>query len=119
MTACPSDNAGVPSWGSYSYAFGPLVAVGVLAVLVLLLRWAFRRGGSVVAAPAKPGTPLEYGMLVPVAEPRDREEAQRLAQRLREVGITASVADTTEGLRLMVWPADYRVAADALASRQE
>jgi hypothetical protein len=105
-SAFPSHNGGVPSWGSFSYAFGPLVAVVVLAVLVVILRWAFSRGSSVVAAPPTPGTPLDYGLLVPVAEPSSEAEGRAMVTRLREAGIYAGVADTTEGRRVMVWQDD-------------
>lgn len=109
----------MPSWGSFSYAFGPVVAIVVISVLVVILRWAFARGGSVVAAPARPGTPLDYGLLVPVAEPTGRDEAAWMVTRLRQAGIHASLADTTEGMRVMVWPADAVRAEAVLGSRQE
>lgn len=96
----------MPSWGSYSYAFGPVVAVVVLAVLVIVLRWAFQRGQSVVAAPAPPGDPLDYGLLVPVADPASRAEATEMVASLQRAGIAGSVIGTTDGLRVMVWPAD-------------
>lgn len=112
------DNALVPSWGSFSYAFGPLVAVGVLALLALLLRWTFSRGQSVVAGPARAGTPLEYGLLVPVAEPADRAQAEQQAGRLRAAGVRATVTETTEGLRVMVWTSDYARAQHLLAGQE-
>lgn len=101
-----SNNGTVPSWGSYSYAFGPVMAVVVLVALVIILRWAFSRGQSVVAPPAQPGPETEYGMLVSIAEPRTEEEAGVLQASLRRAGIRCSVARTTDGLRVMVWPAD-------------
>lgn len=112
--AGPRNNGGVPSWGSFSYAFGPVVAVVVLVLLVLILRWAFSRGQSVVASAPRPGSPAEYGMLVPVAEPADRAEADRLSSTLRQAGIRCSVASTTHGLRVMVWPQDAARAAGVL-----
>ena len=39
-------------WGSYSYAVEPLIALGVVGVLALLLRWAFSSGHSLVERPA-------------------------------------------------------------------
>lgn len=104
----------MPNWGSFSYAFGPVVAVVMLVVLVLILRWAFSRGQSVVAPRPKPGPPSEYGMLVPVAEPADAAEAERLSSTLRQAGIRCSVAVTTDGLRVMVWPKDAARAAGVL-----
>lgn len=106
----------MPSWGSYSYAFGPLMAVAVLAALVLLLRWGFRRGTSVVAAPARPGDPLDYGLLVPVATPSTVADGQVMVDRLRRAGIRAATVSTTAGLRVMVWPVDALRAHQLLES---
>ncbi len=96
----------MPTWGSYSYAFGPLMAVLVLGALVVLLRWGFRRGASVVAAPARPGDPLDYGLLVPVASPSTEGAGRAMVDRLGLAGIRAATVSTTDGLRVMVWPAD-------------
>ncbi len=109
----------MPSWGSFSYAFGPIVAVAMLTLLVVILRWAFARGGSVVAAPPQPGTPLDYGLLVPVAEPVSRADAQGMLDRLRVSGISARIADTTEGMRVMVWQDDAVRAEQVLGTLQE
>jgi len=117
VRAGTSDNGRVPSWGSFSYAFGPLVAVGGLVMLVLVLRWAFSRGHSVVATPGRSGAPEDYGLLVPVAEPRSRPEAQQTIDLLRQAGITSSVVQTTVGLRVMVWPAEAGRAEAILGTR--
>ncbi len=103
-TAATSHNGAVPSWGSFSYAFGPLVAIATVAVLALVLRWGSRRGQSVVAAPPRPGPPEAYGMLVPVAAPRSAAEADRIERTLAAGGVPATVASTTAGLRVLVWP---------------
>lgn len=96
----------VPAWNAYSYLFGPLLAFGGLALLIVLLRWAFRRGVSVVAAPGKPGTPNEYGVLVPVASPTTYIEGEIMRRQLESQGIRSNLAQTVEGPRLLVWPAD-------------
>lgn len=95
---------------SYSYAVGPLIAFAGLGLLVLLLRWAFSRGGSVVAAPARPGTPEEYGLLIPVAIPATYIEGEMLRRRLEDAGIKATLAQTVDGPRVMVWPNDESAA---------
>jgi hypothetical protein len=107
----------VPSWGSYSYAYGPIVALGVIAVLTLLLRWAFSRGQSVVAAPVRPGPPDDYGLLAPVATPPTYAEGEILRLRLEDAGVRATLAATNDGPRVMVWPADADRARDLLAQR--
>ena len=94
------------AWNSFSYFFGPFVAFVGIGLMVIVLRWGFARGGSLVERPAKPGNPNEYGMLVPVATPSNYIEGEMLRQSLVSSGIRASLAQTNEGPRIMVWPKD-------------
>src|SRR4051812_31563783 len=71
-------------WDSFSYAFGPVVALAVVGVLALLLRWTFSHGHSLVERRPSVGTPTEYGLLVPVAEPPTFVEAEVMRRRLEE-----------------------------------
>lgn len=105
----------MPAWNAYSYAFGPIFALLGLAVLILILRWAFGRRTSVVAAPARPGTPVEYGMLVAIATPSTYIEGEIWRQGLEAAGVRANLAQTSEGPRLMVWPVDVENAKRELA----
>jgi hypothetical protein len=105
----------MPSWGSYSYVYGPLVALLAIGLLMLLLRWAFGSGGSVVERPPLPGDPDEYGLLDAVAAPGTYIEAELIRQRLDDAGIRATVAMTNDGPRVMVWPSD-RVEAEAIVA---
>ncbi|MDA3021386.1 MAG: hypothetical protein O2943_01730 [Actinomycetota bacterium] len=105
----------MPAWNAYSYAFGPIFAVLGLAVLVLILRWAFGRRTSVVAAPARPGKPAEYGMLVAIATPSTYIEGEIWRRGLEAAGVRANLAQTSEGPRLMVWPVDVENAKRELA----
>jgi hypothetical protein len=108
-------NRVVPSWGSYSYAYGPLVAFMVIGVMILVLRWAFGgRKQSVVERPARRGTPDQYGLLDPVASPDTYVEAEICRQHLEAAGIRATVAMTNDGPRVMVWPEDRATATDVL-----
>lgn len=91
---------------SYSYAVGPIMAFAFLGVLILLLRWAFRRGVSVVAAPPRQGTASDYGLLVSVATPPSYVEGEMIRRSLEDAGIKATLAQTLDGPRVMVWPGD-------------
>ena len=71
-------NGAVPAWSTYSYLFGPLVALAIMAVMVVLLRWAFSRGGSLVERDARPGRSDEYGLMVWQS---DRDRALELLSR--------------------------------------
>lgn len=108
----------MPSWGSFSYAFGPLVAVGLIGLFVVILRWAFSRGSSVVAAAPTPGTADQYGLLVPVATPGTYIEGELLRRGLEDAGIRATLTTTLDGPRVMVWPNDEDRAKELLARRR-
>jgi hypothetical protein len=100
----------VASLGSYSFVYGPVVAFAVVGLLALLLRWTFRRGGSLVAPRPRVGDPDDYGLLVPVAAPPSFAEAELIRARLEGVGIRATLAPTTQGPRVMVFPDEARTA---------
>ena len=106
----------MPAWNSFSYVFGPLMAAALLLFFVFFLRWAFRRGSSVVAAPAKPGRTDEYGVLTPIASPGTYVEGEILRRRLEDAGVRCTLAQTLEGPRILVWPADVDRAKSLLAS---
>ncbi|WP_354642349.1 hypothetical protein [Kitasatospora camelliae] len=91
-----------------------VISLGAVGVLALLLRWTYGRGRSLVARRPRTGPPEEYGLLVPVAEPSGRAEAERLGRLLTAAGVRHTAVATTEGLRLMVWPADVARARAAL-----
>lgn len=104
----------VPSWGSFSYAFGPFVAAAVIGLFVVLLRWAFGRGKSLIAAPATPGDPDQYGLLVPVASPANYIEGEVMRRTLEDAGVRSNLAHTNIGPRVMVWPVDEKRAREVL-----
>jgi len=102
------------SYGSAAYVLLPLSVLIVFGVLVLVLKWAFGKKSSLVAALPRSGAPNEYGLLVPIARPETYLDAQRICATLEERGIKSSIAKTTEGLRVMVWPDDERAARAAV-----
>lgn len=102
----------MPSWNA-PFAFGPLIAVLLVGVFTLILRWAFRRGSSVVAAP---GSSQDYGLLVPVASPATFIDGEILRRRLEERGVRANLASTLDGPRVMVWQADEARAREVLTN---
>lgn len=99
-----------------SYIWAPLVAFAAVGVLVLVLRWANRPGGSLLPKPPRRGPPDEYGTLVAVATPATEAEAARLVGRLAGAGIRATSARTTSGFRVYAWPRDESRATDVLRS---
>lgn len=83
--------------------------------MILVLRWAFSRGGSVVAKPAQMGNPDQYGLLVPVAAPSNYIDGEILRKSLEDNGIRANLAQTNDGPRVMVFPADESKAREILS----
>lgn len=102
-------------WGSYNYFFGPVIALLALLVLILLLRWAFSTGHSLVERPSRKGAASEYGLLVAVAAPPTFIEGEILRQSLERQGVKANLANTLDGPRLMVFPRDEKRARELLA----
>ncbi len=96
----------MPAWQSYSYFFGPLVAIAGIGVLVLILRWSSRRGSSVVAPAPTPSAETDYGLLVVVSRPESYIEGEIQRRTLEDAGVKATLAQTLDGPRVMVWPAD-------------
>ncbi len=106
----------MPNWGSYSYVYGPMMALVAIGILVLVLRWAFGRGSSVVERPPLSGSPDQYGLLDAIASPGTYIEAEILRQQLEASDIRATVAMTNDGPRVMVWP-DDRQRAESIVRR--
>jgi len=100
---------------SASFLVGPLIALGVVGILVLVLRWAFARGGSLVAREARPGRVDEYGLLVSVAAPSNYIEAEIVRQTLEDHQIRATLAQTLAGPRVMVFEQDAERARTVVA----
>jgi hypothetical protein len=107
----------MPAWSPWSYAFSPLVAIATVGVLMLLLRWAFGRGHSLVERPIRPGVTGDYGVLVEVASPPTFVEAELLRRSLSDAGVRATLAETRDGPRVMVFPADAATARQVLRTR--
>lgn len=105
----------MPAWSTYSYLFGPLVALAIMAVTVLLLRWAFSRGGSLVAQDPEPGAAGDYGLMVPVAGAEDYVRAEMQRRMLMDNGVKVNLVRTTDGPRLMVWRSDRDKALELLS----
>ena len=88
----------------------------VLGILIILLRWAFSRGKSVVERPSRVGNDDEYGLLEVVAAPGNHIEGEMLKRKLSEHGIKATLTQTKQGPRIMVFPNEVKAAQAILRS---
>ncbi len=103
-------------WGSFSFAYGPLVAFVAVGLFALILRWAFSHGHSLVERRSAPGEEGDYGLLVTVAEPGTFMEAEVIRRTLVDHHIRATLAPTRQGPRVMVFPQDASIARAVLAA---
>lgn len=99
-----------------SLFFQSFAGFAVLGVLILLLRWAFSRGSSLVEKPSQVGEESEYGLLKVVAKPTNHIEGEMLRQKLAAHGIKATLTQTKSGPRLFVFPEEEKAAAAILRS---
>ena len=105
-------------WGGDGASlFSALIAVAGIGFLVLVLRWASKRGQSVVAAPARRGPPDDYGLMVAAAAPNTYAEGEIARRTLEDAGVRANLAMTNDGPRVMVWPEDLEQATHLLSGR--
>lgn len=96
--------------------FASFAGFFVVLILILLLKWTFSRGKSLVENPKRVGSEHEYGLLVPISQPASHIEGEMLRLKLLEHGIKASVSQTLDGARLFVFPKDKERAAKILSS---
>ena len=87
----------------------------VMGVLILLLRWAFSRGSSLVERPRRTGEEDEYGLLRVVATPTNFIEGE-IKRKLIEHGIKATLTSTKQGPRIFVFPEEVKAAEAVLRS---
>ncbi len=93
-------------WGSYSFLYGPLLALAALGGLALVARWASQSGTSLIEAPPRQGSAEEYGLMIPVASPASARASHDIAGQLNAAGVRCREVTTSEGARVMVWAED-------------
>jgi hypothetical protein len=108
---------------SYSFLIGPLVAAAALGVIILICRWVFsttHRDDRTARRLEKARARGDYGLLVPVAEVRTRDDAEMLRTVLQDAGIRCTLGEAAgdaPGLALLVFRADADRARDLVSSR--
>ena len=107
---------------SYHYLLGPLVAAGALGVIILICRWVFsttHRDDRTARRLEKARARGDYGLLVPVAQVRTRDDAAMLRAVLQDAGIRCTlgeVAGDSPALSVLVFRADALRARDLVSS---
>jgi hypothetical protein len=89
--------------GGLHYAVGPVVAVVVLGLLALFLRWAFGPGAGRTSRPQ----PADDGLLTRIATLSRRESALALRAVLSDAGIRSTIRDASDRRSVvLVFPED-------------
>ncbi len=104
----------MPSWNAFSFLYGPLVSFGGIIILILILRWAFGGRNSLVERNAQLGHETDYGLMVPVASPKNLIEGEMYRRLLIDAGLRANLTSTLDGPNLMVWPSDLSKAKEVI-----
>ncbi len=114
--------AGVPV-SSYHYLVGPLIACLALGVIILICRWVFstdHRDDRTTRRLAKLANQGDYGLLVPVATVRTRDDAEMLRTVLASESIRATLGPPPPGqpgTQVLVFRDDAARARDLVGSQ--
>ena len=104
---------------SYSFLYGPLVAVAALGVIILICRWVFstdHRDERTARRLEKARSRGDYGLLVPITRVRTADDGQMLRSVLRDAGIRCTLAEQDDGLDVLVFRADAGRARELVLS---
>ncbi|MFM7980103.1 MAG: hypothetical protein ACKPKO_12380, partial [Candidatus Fonsibacter sp.] len=78
-------------------------------------KWAYSpKKSSLIERPTKASFKDDYGMLVPITNPENYADGEKLRQKLLANNIKATLAFTLEGPQIMVWPKDEKIAKELL-----
>ncbi len=88
----------------------------VVGVMILILRWAFSGNKSVIERDKKIGNEDEYGLLRVAYSPKNHIEGEMLRQKLLSVGIKATLSQTKNGPKILVFEKDLKIAKATLNS---
>lgn len=88
----------------------------VVAVMIVILKWAFSGNKSLIEREKKIGNDDEYGLLRVAHSPKNHIEGEMLRQKLLSVGIKATLSQTKTGPKILVFEKDLKIAKATLIS---
>ena len=86
----------------------------VIAVMIVILKWAFSNNKSVIEREKGIGNDDEYGLLRVAHSPKNHIEGEMLRQKLLSVGIKATLSQTKNGPKILVFEKDLKIAKATL-----
>lgn len=93
-----------------------LSGFAVVALMALILKWAFSGNKSLVEREKKIGNEDEYGLLKVAHSPKNHIEGEILRQKLLAVGIKATLSQTKNGPKILVFEKDLKIARATILS---
>ena len=93
-----------------------LSGFAVVALLALILRWAFSGNKSLIEKNKVIGSENQYGLLKVAHSPKNHIEGEIMRQKLIAVGIKATLSQTKDGPRILVFEKDLKIAKATLNS---
>ena len=85
-------------------------------MLALILRWAFSHNKSLIEKDKVIGSEDQYGLLKVVHTPKNHIEGEMVRQKLIAVGIKATLSQTKDGPKILVFEKDLKIAKATLNS---
>ena len=86
----------------------------VIAVMIVILKWAFSNNKSLIEREKRIGNEDEYGLLRVAHSPKNHIEGEMLRQKLLSVGIKATLSQTKNGPKILVFEKDIKIAKATL-----
>lgn len=97
----------VDAGNSSHFVVGPVIAIVMVCLLAVVAKWVFGSGRPRSADADRPGTPVDHGLLRPVADLPDRPAAMALRAVLSDAGIRSTVGVRRDGrVQVLVFPDD-------------
>ena len=93
-----------------------LSGFAVVAVLALILRWAFSHNNSLIEKDKVIGSEDQYGLLKVAHSPKNHIEGEMMRQKLIAVGIKATLSQTKDGPKILVFEKDLKIAKATINS---
>jgi hypothetical protein len=93
-----------------------LSGFAVVALLALILRWAFSHNNSLIEKDKVIGSEDQYGLLKVAHSPKNHIEGEIMRQKLIAVGIKATLSQTKDGPRILVFEKDLKIAKATINS---
>jgi hypothetical protein len=101
----------------YNDPLQQFLGAGIAALIFLaILKWAFSSNQKMIVLPVNAGKKDQYGLLIPIDSAQIKIDLVNAQKLLTDFKVKATVADTYDGVQLLVFEKDYQKAMRILDS---